>query len=99
MIPRARPGLARADARLLAVVDATMARAEEKCGDRLACRPGCTECCIGPFPISALDAERLRRGLAELGERDPPGAESIRARAREALEAFAPDFPGDLALG
>jgi len=87
------------DARLLAVVDATMAGAAKTCGTRLACRPGCTECCIGPFNISALDADRLRRGLEQLAARDPVRAAAIRERARESCAAFAADFPGDPATG
>jgi Fe-S-cluster containining protein len=76
-----------------------MAGAAKICGASLACRPGCTECCIGPFNISALDADRLRRGLDELARRDPARAEAIRERAREACAAFAPDFRGDPATG
>ena len=30
------------------------------------CRVGCTSCCIGPFPITLLDAHMLRQGLASL---------------------------------
>ena len=69
------------DGRLLAAVDLTMAEAVRRCGALIACRPGCIECCIGPFPISALDAERLSRGLAQLSRRDPARAEAVRERA------------------
>lgn len=91
--------LAAGDSRLLAVVDATMAGAAKTCGARLACRPGCSECCVGPFNVSALDAERLRRGLEELSARDPARAEAIRERARNACAAFDADFPGDSRTG
>jgi len=58
-----------------------MAEAVRKGGSWVACRPGCCECCMGPFPVSALDAERLRGGLAELRLRDPRRAASIVDRA------------------
>ena len=30
------------------------------------CRQGCSRCCVGLFPITILDAERLTQGLATL---------------------------------
>src|SRR5512146_2180364 len=51
------------DAQLIQIVDAAMAEAARKAGPWLACRPGCAECCIGPFEITTLDAQRLREGL------------------------------------
>ena len=84
-----RNGVAQGDARLLKIVDAALAEATRRAGPHLACRLGCTECCIGPFPVNALDAARLRRGLALL----PPGrAESVRARARTAWSAMEADW-------
>lgn len=90
------PGFAEGDARLLATVDATMGAAARTGGPRLACRPGCTECCIGPFPISPLDAERLARGLAELAGRDPARAAAVRSRAAGAADRLRPDLPESL---
>lgn len=87
------------DQRLMAAVDAAGAEARSLAGDRLACRLGCTDCCHGPFPIDALDADRLRRGLAELSERDAVRAEHLRERARSALEVLRPDFPGQARAG
>ena len=52
-----------------------------------------------PFNISALDADQLRRGLVELGGRDPARAAAIHQRARESRAAFAPGFLGDPATG
>jgi Fe-S-cluster containining protein len=69
------------DARLIQIVDAALAEAARRAGHWLACRPGCFECCIGAFAISSLDAERLRRGLAELERRDPERARNIRRRS------------------
>lgn len=96
--------LPRADRRLLAVVDEALAEAVRR-ADRgegtswLACRPGCTECCHGPFPINELDARRLRLGLAELAIRDPQRAESLTLRAQAQLPALREGFPGDPETG
>lgn len=87
------------DHELVQIVDAGLAEANRKAGAWLVCRPGCTECCIGPFPITRLDAARLRRGLAELAAADPERAGRVRARARESVERIAPDFPGDRHTG
>src|SRR6185295_9625592 len=52
----ARPGWERRDdRRLLRVVDDALADGYRLGGDHLACRVGCTECCIGPFPITLVD--------------------------------------------
>ncbi len=76
-----------------------MAEATRRSGRWLVCRPGCTQCCIGVFPINQLDALRLRRGLAELKLRAPQRADSIRERAREAVARLSRDFPGDPVSG
>jgi len=67
------------DQQLIQIVDAALAEAARKSGSWLACRPGCTQCCYGSFPISALDVARLRAGLEEA---DPSIAEAIRQRAQ-----------------
>jgi len=87
------------DAALIQIVDAALAEAARKSGEWLVCRPGCCECCIGPFPISQLDAGRLREGLAELASHDAPRARRVRERARLYLAHFGPEFPGGLAAG
>ncbi len=87
------------DARLIKIVDSAMAEAARRSGSWLACRPGCTQCCIGPFPINQLDAIRLRRGLAELTVRDPERAARVRERARLAVVQMSAGFPGDPATG
>jgi len=85
----------RGDGQLLRRVDAALAAGAKRAGARLACHVGCTECCIGPFPISWLDARRLAAGLAELETREPKRAAAIRARARSARRRMARGFPGD----
>jgi len=83
------------DGALIQIVDAAMAEAARRSGPWLVCRVGCTECCMGPFPINQLDARRLRRGLAELDVRDPVRAGQVRERARQYLARISRDFPGD----
>jgi len=81
------------DREFIQIVDAALAEAARKSGPWLVCRPGCWECCIGPFAISQLDAARLRDGLAELEGSDPARAARVRRRAREAAERM-PHFAG-----
>jgi len=84
---------------LVQIVDAALAEATRKSGAWLACKPGCTQCCIGAFAITQLDAARLRRGLADLEHIDPERAARIRQRARRSVERLAKDFPGDPRTG
>src|SRR3954470_18793991 len=77
---------------LIQIVDAALAEAVRKAGPWLACRPGCSECCIGPFPIGPADAARLRQGLAAV---DPALAARIRDRARHSIFRLERDNPGD----
>ena len=95
--------LPHADSRLLQVVDGTLAEAARLAatpgGSWLACRPGCTECCHGPFPINRLDALRLRRGLAELAEQDPERAQAVTERAGSQIPLLRDGFPGDPRTG
>jgi Fe-S-cluster containining protein len=54
------------------------------------CRLGCTSCCIGPFPITLLDAHILQRGLAGLA---PDQRRRIEQRAIEQTTAMETAFP------
>jgi Fe-S-cluster containining protein len=65
-------------------------------GHWLACRLGCFECCLGPFPITRLDALRLRNGLRELDRKDPARASLVRERAQDSVEQMQRAFPNDL---
>ena len=80
------------DRAFIQIVDAALAEAARKSGAWLVCRPGCCECCIGPFAITQLDAARLRTGLAELEASDAARAARVRQRAREAADRL-PEFP------
>jgi Fe-S-cluster containining protein len=87
------------DQQLIQIVDSALAEAARRSGKWLVCRPGCTQCCIGVFPINQLDALRLQRGLADLERREPHRADRVRERAREAVARLSPDFPGDPRTG
>ena len=87
------------DGQLIQIVDAALADATRRAGHWLACHLGCTQCCIGVFPINQLDAERLRRGLARLQDTDPKRAQRIRGRTRDSVARLAASFPGNPATG
>lgn len=87
------------DQRLVQIVDAALAEATRKSGSWLVCRPGCTQCCIGPFPINQLDVARLHEGMRQLVAADPACAKRVQDRARDYLERLLPTFPGDPATG
>lgn len=88
-----------ADRRLVQIVDAALADATQRSGHWLVCKPGCTQCCIGPFPISQLDAGRLQAGLAALAHTDPQRAARVRQRAQASVARLTPAFPGDSTTG
>jgi Fe-S-cluster containining protein len=98
-MPRRLPSLEHSDRRLLQVVEEAMSEAAARAGAHLACRPGCTECCHGPFPINELDAWRLRQGMAELAASDPERARAVMDRAKAQVPILSEDFPGDPATG
>jgi Fe-S-cluster containining protein len=75
-----------ADSNLVEIVDTAVADAARRAGSWLLCRLGCTDCCMGPFPISLLDSQRLQNGLAQLAAIDPARARQITARAQAAAE-------------
>ncbi len=67
-----------------------MAEAVRRGGAWIACRPGCCECCLGPFSISQSDVLRLREGLSRI---DEAVAQRIRQRAADYIAAI--DFCDD----
>lgn len=87
------------DQELVQIVDAALADSARRSGKWLACRPGCSQCCVGVFAINQLDAARLRKGMLELEEKDPERALRIRGRARDTMARLSPEFPGDPATG
>ncbi len=87
------------DAQLIQIVDWSFADAARRSGDWLLCKPGCTQCCIGVFEVSQLDALRIREGLIRLTESDPERASRVRKRAQESLNRLTPEFPGNAKTG
>ena len=83
------------DKRLIQIVDAALAEAGKRAGEWIRCKPGCCECCLGVFEISALDARRLREGLRDLETRDAERARRVHARAAAAAVRLRTDFPVD----
>jgi Fe-S-cluster containining protein len=83
------------DTQLIQIVDAAVTEAVRRSGSWLVCRPGCFECCIGPFPITQLDAIRLREGLTDLECYDAPRAKQVRQRAQASAERIRREFPDD----
>src|SRR5262249_30330370 len=53
-------------------------------GDRIHCRPGCTDCCHHVFPISEIEAARIAVGLQHL---TAEARQAIESRAREYVDA------------
>ena len=84
---------------LIQIVDAALASAVERSGPHLVCRPGCTQCCHGVFPISQQDADRLRQGLQLLRRHDSLRADRIIARVDQSFARIHSLFPGDQATG
>lgn len=85
--------------KLIQIVDAALADASRRAGEWLACRPGCTQCCVGVFAIHQLDALRLQQGMAGLEKADPLRARRIRARARASVRRLSAEFPGNAKTG
>lgn len=87
------------DAELVQLSNAALADAAQRAGERLACRPGCTQCCHGAFAIHALDVARLQAAMKALEASDSTQAKAIRARAERWIEENAAEFPGDAQTG
>ncbi len=87
------------DRALIQIVDSALAEVTQRSGEWLVCRPGCTQCCIGVFPINQLDVLRLRRGMTDLEKRSTQRVSRIRERARETVARLSADFPGDMVSG
>jgi Fe-S-cluster containining protein len=84
---------------LIQIVDAALASATARSGHHLVCKPGCSQCCIGVFPIAHEDAARLREGLLALEKTDPDRAARVHARVADSLTRLDPWFPGNRTTG
>ncbi len=78
---------------LVQIVDAALVSAAQRSGPHLVCRPGCTQCCHGVFPISQQDAARLREGLEALDQTDLQRAARIRTRSSRIPHPPRPTLP------
>ena len=81
------------------IIDTAVADAYHRGGSHLVCKPGCSQCCIGVFPIAHQDAARLREGLALLEQTDPEKSQRIHSRVKDSLTRLDPWFPGDRTTG
>jgi Fe-S-cluster containining protein len=84
---------------LIQIVDAAVSDAYRRGGSHLVCHPGCSQCCIGVFPIAHEDAARLREGLAAVEQTDPQRAARVHERVADSLTHLDPWFPGDRTTG
>jgi Fe-S-cluster containining protein len=80
---------------LIQIVDTAVADAYQRGGPHLACHPGCSQCCIGIFPISQQDGARLRDALTALEQTDPEKSHRIQTRATQSRTRLTPQLPGD----
>ena len=87
------------DRKLVQIIDAALADAAHRSGEWLACKPGCTQCCVGVFAINQLDTARLREGLAVIRKTDRARAKRIVARSRESVARLSAEFPGNPKTG
>ena len=92
-------GLPLGDTQLVQIVDVALAGAAQRAGSRLACRPGCTQCCHGAFAINALDVARLKAGMQVLRSESPEKATVVTSRARVWIAEYGQEFPGDVTTG
>ena len=76
-------GTRKRDRELVQIVDSATAETIRRSGEWIVCRAGCFQCCLGPFPITQLDAMRLRDGLKQLEQIDAQWAARVRTRAVE----------------
>ncbi len=91
--------LPRGDRKLVQIVNAALEDATERSGQWLVCRPGCTQCCVGVFAISQLDAARLRTGMARLERDDPTRASRLKERIAAARKNLSRGIPGNAKTG
>ena len=87
------------DRELVQITSKAFADAAQRAGKRLACRPGCTQCCEGTFAINALDVARLHTALRGMQVLAPELAESLQQRALAWIRQYGGGFPGDLTTG
>ena len=80
-------------------MDAALADAARRAGSRLACRPGCTQCCHGAFAINTLDVARLQVGMQALRSENPEKARVVFKSAQGWISEYGHVYPGEAATG
>lgn len=65
-------------------------RAKASLLDNLPCRQGCSQCCIGLFPVTLLDWQEIQRGLASCHANDRKRMEGIAREQVNQLRVAAP---------
>lgn len=81
---------------VLARIDAWYRDVQARFPEKVPCRRGCRDCCLGLFDVSLADRDLLREGLAAA---DPAVRADIEARATAVLDrlrAAYPDLGDDL---
>ncbi len=81
------------------LVDGAFVTSATRAGSHVACRPGCTQCCVGVFPVGPADVLRIQTALVVIENTDPERLARIRERGRASWARLEPDFPGDPATG
>jgi Fe-S-cluster containining protein len=88
-MPAAEPSI---PARLARKTDEWFARAQSALLGQVPCRPGCSHCCIGPFPITLLDVHLLQEGLSHLPANQRERMEGRACSQAVAIEAAYPQL-------
>lgn len=69
---------------IVAAVDNEFSRNRRLHGEKIQCRPGCTDCCYQLFQITEVEAAHISTGMKSLPARQ---SETLRERARVYIEA------------
>lgn len=70
--------------------DQWFARASAALLGQVPCRAGCSRCCIGPFPVTLIDAQTLAQGIEALPDREKTRVEQRAAEQIASMEAAYP---------
>lgn len=87
------------DRSFVALIDGAFAKAAARGGSHVACRPGCSQCCVGVFAVGPADVLRIEGGFRALADTDPDRYARVRERARSSWARLSEHFPGDPSTG
>ena len=88
------PALIAADDGLTQALDGAVRAGERAAGRHVVFPVGRTDCCIGRFEFTALDAARLRREIEALERERPELAATVRRRAEAQWRRLRGVLPG-----